>query len=37
MDACDRVQVEYRAYQRYVWIYRRPSVELTQEHVGVKA
>jgi Homeodomain-like domain/LAGLIDADG-like domain len=37
MDACDRVDVEYRAYQRYVRIYRRPSVALMQEHVGVKA
>jgi Homeodomain-like domain-containing protein len=37
MDACDRVGVEYRAYHRYVRIYRRPSVALMQQHVGVKA
>ena len=37
MDACDRVDVEYRAYQRYVRIYRRPSVALMQERVGIKA
>jgi hypothetical protein len=36
MDACDRVDVEYRAYQRYVRIYRRPSVALMKEHIGVK-
>jgi hypothetical protein len=37
MDACDLVDVQYRAYPRYVRIYRRPSVELMQQHVGVKA
>jgi len=37
MDACDRVDVEYRAYRRYVRIYRRPSVALMQENVGSKA
>jgi hypothetical protein len=37
MDACDLVGVEYRAYSRYVRIYRRPSVALMQQHVGVKA
>jgi hypothetical protein len=37
MDACDLVDVEYRAYHRYVRIYRRPSVALMQEHVGLKA
>jgi hypothetical protein len=37
MDACDRVDVEYRAYRRYVRIYRRTSVALMQQHVGVKA
>jgi hypothetical protein len=37
MDACDLVGVEYRPYPRYVRIYRRPSVALMQEHVGVKA
>jgi hypothetical protein len=37
MDACDRVGVEYRVYRRYVRIYRRPSVKLMQEHVGLKA
>jgi LAGLIDADG-like domain len=37
MDACDRVDVEYRAYRRYVRIYRRPSVALMQKHVGAKA
>jgi hypothetical protein len=37
MDACDRVDVEYRAYPRYVRIYRRPSVALMQKHVGPKA
>ena len=37
MDACDLVGVEYRAYQRYVRIYRRPSVALMQKHVGMKA
>jgi hypothetical protein len=37
MDACDRVGVEYRPYARYVRIYRRPSVALMQENVGLKA
>jgi Homeodomain-like domain len=37
MDACDLVDVEYRAYRRYVRIYRRESVALMQEHVGSKA
>jgi hypothetical protein len=37
MDACDLVGVEYRPYRRYVRIYRRPSVALMHEHVGVKA
>jgi hypothetical protein len=37
MDACDRVDVEYRAYRRYVRIYRRPSVALMRQHVGLKA
>jgi hypothetical protein len=37
MEACDRVDVEYRAYPRYVRIYRRPSVALMQKHVGLKA
>jgi hypothetical protein len=37
MDACDLVEVEYRPYRRYVRIYRRESVALMQEHVGLKA
>jgi hypothetical protein len=37
MAACDLVQVEYRPYRRYVRIYRRESVALMQEHVGLKA
>jgi hypothetical protein len=37
MDACDRVEVEYRGYRRYVRIYRRESVALMLEHVGMKA
>ena len=37
MDACDRVDVSYRGYRRYVRIYRRDSVALMQEHVGMKA
>jgi hypothetical protein len=37
MDACDRVDVEYRPYRRYVRIYRRPSVALMEERVGLKA
>jgi hypothetical protein len=37
MDACDLAGVEYRAYRRYVRIYRRPSVALMQKYVGVKA
>ena len=36
MDACDRVEVEYRGYRRYVRIYRRESVALMQRHAGVK-
>jgi hypothetical protein len=36
MDACDLVGVEYRAYPRYVRIYRRLSVALMQQHVGLK-
>ena len=36
MDACDLVDVEYRPYKRYVRIYRRASVALMQEHVGLK-
>lgn len=35
-DACDLVGVEYRAYARRVRIYRRPSVELMDVHVGTK-
>jgi intein/homing endonuclease len=37
MDACDLVEVEYRPYRRYVRIYRRESVALMQEHVGLNA
>jgi hypothetical protein len=37
MDACDLVGVEYRPYKRYVRIYRRLSVALMQQHVGLKA
>jgi Homeodomain-like domain len=37
MDACDLVDVAYRPYRRYVRIYRRESVALMQEHVGLKA
>lgn len=37
MDACDRVEVEYRPYRRYVRVYRRESVALMQEHIGGKA
>ena len=37
MDACDRVDVTYRGYRRYVRIWRRDSVALMQEHVGIKA
>ncbi len=37
MDACDRVEVEYRGYRRYVRIYRRESVALMEKHVGRKA
>ena len=36
MDACDRVDVEYRPYERYVRIYRRESVSLMRQHVGLK-
>jgi hypothetical protein len=35
-DACDRVEVEYRPYRRYGRIYRRASVALMEEHVGLK-
>jgi hypothetical protein len=37
MDACDVVDVEYRPYRRYVRVYRRESVALLQEYVGLKA
>ena len=37
MDACDRVDVSYRGYRRYVRIYRRESVALMQANVGGKA
>jgi hypothetical protein len=37
MDACDLVGVEYRPYRRYVRIYRRASVALMQQYVGLKA
>jgi hypothetical protein len=37
MDACDMAGVGYRAYPRYVRIYRRESVALMEQHVGVKA
>jgi hypothetical protein len=37
MDACGRVDVEYRPYRRYVRIYRRTSVALMRQHVGLKA
>jgi intein/homing endonuclease len=37
MDACDLVGVEYRPYRRYVRIYRRTSVALMEQHVGLKA
>lgn len=36
-DACDLVGMEYRAYSRHVRIYRRASVALMLEHVGLKA
>ena len=36
-DACDLVGVEYRAYSKRVRIYRRASVALMLEHVGIKA
>jgi hypothetical protein len=36
MSACDLVNVEYRPYHRYVRIYRRASVPLMLEHVGLK-
>jgi hypothetical protein len=36
MDACELVGVEYRPYRRYVRIYRRTSVALMEEHVGLK-
>jgi hypothetical protein len=34
--ACDRVGVEYRAYPKRVRIYRRASVALMLQHVGLK-
>jgi hypothetical protein len=37
MDACDLAGVNYRPYRRYVRVYRRESVALMREHVGVKA
>ena len=37
MDACDLVGVNYRPYRRYVRIYRRESVALMQQYVGLKA
>jgi hypothetical protein len=36
-DACELVGVEYRAYRKRVRIYRRASVALMLEHVGIKA
>jgi hypothetical protein len=36
-DACDLVGVEYRAYTKRVRIYRRASVALMLQHVGLKA
>ncbi len=36
-DACDQGGVEYRRYVRRVRIYRRASVALMLEHVGIKA
>jgi hypothetical protein len=36
MDSCDRVDVTYRAYRRYVRIYRRDSVALMERNVGLK-
>jgi hypothetical protein len=35
-DACELVGVEYRRYSEHVRIYRRPSVKLMLEHVGIK-
>jgi hypothetical protein len=35
-DACDAVGVEYRRYVEHVRIYRRPSVALMLQHVGIK-
>jgi hypothetical protein len=35
-DACDLVGVEYRAYTKRVRIYRRASVALMLQHVGLK-
>jgi Homeodomain-like domain-containing protein/LAGLIDADG DNA endonuclease family protein len=36
-DVCDLVGVEYRAYRKRVRIYRRASVALMLQHVGLKA
>jgi hypothetical protein len=36
-DACDLVGVEFRAYARHVRIYRRASVALMLQHVGLKS
>jgi hypothetical protein len=36
-DACDLVGVEYRAYAKRIRIYRRASVALMLQHVGLKA
>lgn len=35
-DTCDLVGVEYRRYARSIRVYRRASVGLMQEHVGLK-
>jgi hypothetical protein len=36
-EACDMVDVQYRAYAKRIRIYRRTSVALMLEHVGIKA
>jgi hypothetical protein len=36
-DACDLVGIQYRAYAKRVRIYRRASVALMLQHVGIKA
>jgi hypothetical protein len=36
-EACELVGVEYRGYAKRVRIYRRASVALMLEHVGIKA